>query len=197
MKKSELKKMLKPLIREAVKEVILEEGMISTVIAEAVRGSVMAQQTQGGFAQPTQHNAMSAFAAQAQAATGQKKSMALMGEHKKRQGFNEPPDLGDYDYTAPEPQAPQEAPKNVFSQMVSEGASGGSYDIPKGATGNYVDPFSQAAAAGELGPSGTGVDINPLGDLIVGRGGVDYWKALAFRGTDDAMKLAEKKAVMI
>ena len=38
MKTSEFKKILKPLIRQAVKEVILEEGMLSNIVAEVVRG---------------------------------------------------------------------------------------------------------------------------------------------------------------
>ena len=38
MKKSELKKVLKPLIRECVKEVILDEGVLSGIISEVARG---------------------------------------------------------------------------------------------------------------------------------------------------------------
>ena len=38
MKRSEFKKILKPLIRQTVKEVILEEGMLSNIVAEVVRG---------------------------------------------------------------------------------------------------------------------------------------------------------------
>jgi len=38
MKKSELKKILKPLIRECVKEVILDEGVLSGVISEVAIG---------------------------------------------------------------------------------------------------------------------------------------------------------------
>jgi len=39
MKKSELKKILKPLIKECIKEVIFEEGALSTIISEVVRGT--------------------------------------------------------------------------------------------------------------------------------------------------------------
>jgi len=39
MKKSELKKMLKPLIKECIKEVIFEEGALSTIITEVVKGT--------------------------------------------------------------------------------------------------------------------------------------------------------------
>ena len=38
MKKSELKKILKPLVRECIKESLLEDGMISGIIAEVVKG---------------------------------------------------------------------------------------------------------------------------------------------------------------
>ena len=38
MKKSELKKILKPLIKECIKEVIFEEGVLSTLVSEAVIG---------------------------------------------------------------------------------------------------------------------------------------------------------------
>jgi len=39
MNKNELKKVLKPLIRECIKEVIFEEGTLSTIISEVVRGT--------------------------------------------------------------------------------------------------------------------------------------------------------------
>jgi hypothetical protein len=38
MKASEFKKMLKPLIKEAVKEVILEEGVLSKIVSEVAQG---------------------------------------------------------------------------------------------------------------------------------------------------------------
>ena len=38
MNKAELRKMLKPLIKECVKEVIFEDGTLSTVISEVVKG---------------------------------------------------------------------------------------------------------------------------------------------------------------
>ena len=38
MKKSELKKILKPLVSECIKESLLEDGLISGVIAEVVKG---------------------------------------------------------------------------------------------------------------------------------------------------------------
>ena len=38
MKKSELKKILKPLVHECIKESLLEDGLISGIIAEVVKG---------------------------------------------------------------------------------------------------------------------------------------------------------------
>ena len=38
MKTSEFKKILKPLIEQAVKEVLLKEGVLSKVVAEVARG---------------------------------------------------------------------------------------------------------------------------------------------------------------
>jgi len=38
MKKTELKKILKPLIKECVKEVILDDGILSAIISEVARG---------------------------------------------------------------------------------------------------------------------------------------------------------------
>ena len=39
MKKDELKKVLKPLVRQCINEVLLEEGLLSTVIAEVMKGT--------------------------------------------------------------------------------------------------------------------------------------------------------------
>jgi len=39
MNKTELKKILKPLIKECIKEVIFEDGTLSTIIAEVLRGT--------------------------------------------------------------------------------------------------------------------------------------------------------------
>jgi len=38
MKSAEFKKILKPLIKQAVKEVILEEGILSNIVSEVARG---------------------------------------------------------------------------------------------------------------------------------------------------------------
>lgn len=39
MNKNELKKVLRPLIKECIKEVIFEEGTLSTIISEVLRGT--------------------------------------------------------------------------------------------------------------------------------------------------------------
>lgn len=39
IKKSELKKILKPIVQECIRESILEDGVLSTIIAEVVRGT--------------------------------------------------------------------------------------------------------------------------------------------------------------
>ena len=44
MKKDELKKVLKPLIKECIKEVIFEEGALSTIISEVMKGTSQTQQ---------------------------------------------------------------------------------------------------------------------------------------------------------
>ena len=43
MKKSELKKILKPLVHECIKESLLEDGLISGIIAEVVKGMASPQ----------------------------------------------------------------------------------------------------------------------------------------------------------
>jgi hypothetical protein len=43
MKASEFKQILKPLIKQTIKEVLLEEGVLSSVVSEVVKG--MGQQT--------------------------------------------------------------------------------------------------------------------------------------------------------
>ena len=38
MKKSELKKVIKPLVKECIQEVLIEEGLLSNVVSEVVKG---------------------------------------------------------------------------------------------------------------------------------------------------------------
>ncbi len=38
MKKTELKKVLKPLIKDCIKEILFEEGILSNIVSEVVRG---------------------------------------------------------------------------------------------------------------------------------------------------------------
>ena len=44
MKNEELKKILKPLIKQCIKEVIFEEGALSTIITEVMKGTSNSQQ---------------------------------------------------------------------------------------------------------------------------------------------------------
>ena len=44
MKKSELKKLLKPIVKECIQETLLEGGLLSNVIAEVAKGLTMPQQ---------------------------------------------------------------------------------------------------------------------------------------------------------
>ena len=38
MKKSELKRILKPIVRECIKDVLLEEGLLSNIVSEVTKG---------------------------------------------------------------------------------------------------------------------------------------------------------------
>jgi hypothetical protein len=53
MKKSELKKILKPLVSECIKESLLEDGLISGVIAEVVKGMATASPASPVVQEPT------------------------------------------------------------------------------------------------------------------------------------------------
>ena len=44
MKKADLKKLLKPIVKECIQEALLEEGLLSNVIAEVVKGLGAGQQ---------------------------------------------------------------------------------------------------------------------------------------------------------
>jgi len=63
MKKAELKKILKPLIKECIKEVIFEDGTLSTIISEVVKSTgtrkVIQEERQAKLEtnQETQHRA--------------------------------------------------------------------------------------------------------------------------------------------
>ncbi len=42
MKKSDLKKVIKPLVKECIQEILLEEGLLSNVVSEVVKGVTVA-----------------------------------------------------------------------------------------------------------------------------------------------------------
>ena len=52
MKRNELKKILKPLIRQCIKEVIFEEGVLSNIITEVVRGTQPLNNSSRAFQKP-------------------------------------------------------------------------------------------------------------------------------------------------
>ena len=61
MKKSELKKVIKPLVKECISEVLLTEGLLASVIAEVVSGlnqQLIEQKTQQVAALPTEEEHM-------------------------------------------------------------------------------------------------------------------------------------------
>ena len=43
MKKDQLKKSLRPIVKECIHEILLEEGMLSTIISEVVKGTTGVQ----------------------------------------------------------------------------------------------------------------------------------------------------------
>jgi len=55
MKKDDLKKVLKPLIKECIKEVIFEEGTLSTIISEVMKGTSGSQPIVETIAKPKQN----------------------------------------------------------------------------------------------------------------------------------------------
>jgi len=75
MKKSELKETLKPLIKECIKEVMFEDGTLSTIIAEVVKG-VGAQAPLVEEATPTQQPIVD---------TAREQQVAAMKEEYKRE----------------------------------------------------------------------------------------------------------------
>ena len=59
MKKSDLKKIIKPVVRECIHEVLLEEGLLSNVVAEVasgLQGSVIVETKQPAVKQTNRSN---------------------------------------------------------------------------------------------------------------------------------------------
>jgi hypothetical protein len=82
MKKSELKKILKPLVNECIKESLMNDGLISGIIAEVVKGMSTSTQTIVETPSPrTQDDA--ALERMKRNAFGSEKSGKLQ-EHKKK-----------------------------------------------------------------------------------------------------------------
>ncbi len=57
MKKADLKKLIKPLVKECIHEVLIEEGVLSNVVSEVARG----MQTQGNVVIESKKNKKSAY----------------------------------------------------------------------------------------------------------------------------------------
>lgn len=81
MKKSDLKKVLKPIVKECINEALLEQGLLSTIITEVVRG------LQPLHTQPTQQNKVTAI--QQQRLEEQRRELAedretLLREQRKK-----------------------------------------------------------------------------------------------------------------
>ena len=56
MKKTELKKVIKPLVKECIQEVLLEEGLLSNVVTEVVKGLNVSPIVEQKIAAPKQIN---------------------------------------------------------------------------------------------------------------------------------------------
>ena len=54
MKKTEFKKILKPIVRECIQESLMEDGLISNIISEVVRGMAPAPRAPIVAAAPTE-----------------------------------------------------------------------------------------------------------------------------------------------
>jgi len=53
MKRNDLKRKIKPIIKECIKELLLEEGVLSTVISEVMKGTSQSQELQASPKQTT------------------------------------------------------------------------------------------------------------------------------------------------
>lgn len=113
MKKSDLKKLIKPLVKECIHEVLLEEGLLSNVVSEVAKGMqnnlVVESATPQRQQQPQQNMSAKNDEARQKLAEHRKKMLNAIGqdayngvdifegttpmrEHKKKQGSA---DLGD------------------------------------------------------------------------------------------------------
>ena len=111
MKKTELKKLIKPLVKECIHEILLEEGMLSNVVSEVAKGLGTPTLTERHHRAPEQKLNMQAQASQTNAKVNEyrKSLMESIGkdayngvdlfEGTDATSFREPnkgdPDLGD------------------------------------------------------------------------------------------------------
>ena len=86
MKKSELKQLIKPIVKECINEVLLEEGLLSNVVAEVTKGlqqNVIVESQAAPIQESTQHQ-QQAKQSRAQMQQHRKSLMASVG----RDGYN-------------------------------------------------------------------------------------------------------------
>ena len=155
MNKIELKNILKPLIKHCVKEVLLEEGILSTVISEVIKGTQPALINTAHHNPPVLHNVADApandlYEQQARKQLIQQQRQDLLEEKERLL---------------------QEQKQKIFN------ATGLSRDIFEGvqplAHGGSLDGTPHRGSLADVAPDDPGVDIAGIMAL-----GGDKWKKL-------------------
>tara|TARA_R100000152_G_C6765545_1_gene190363 strand:+ start:508 stop:939 length:432 start_codon:yes stop_codon:yes gene_type:complete len=83
MKKTELRKMLKPLVRQCVKEVLLEEGVLSNIVSEVVTG-FSPMLVENKTTNQTSETSQQELLLQQQRAELEEEKRRMMKEHKRK-----------------------------------------------------------------------------------------------------------------
>lgn len=150
MKKSELKKILKPLVSECIKESLMEDGLISGVIAEVVKG-MAATQTQQANQNPPLKKDPSLERMQRNAFTQQQ--VNKLQEHRNtlmnaigKEAYN-----GINLFEGTTPAESQASPTQQASPLSGQGSSDPGVDISSlfGAVGNHWNAHMHAADSKE------------------------------------------------
>jgi len=134
MKKSELKETLKPLIKECIKEVMFEDGTLSTIISEVVKG-IGAQSTIVEVATPEQPPADT----MREQKIAEMRSAHLREVEEQRQSLNEA------------------VAKRLGGIDVFEGTS------PLSKAGQAGQPLTPSSPLDGVDPNDSGVDLSQLG----------------------------------
>ena len=83
MKKSDLKQLIKPLVKECIHEVLIEEGLLSNVVSEVAKGM------QGNLVVETQQKPSNTlFNEELQMKKQVKDTTKKLKEHRRRLGFD-------------------------------------------------------------------------------------------------------------